>query len=84
MSLPARLKLKRAREAAEARDSMVSSFDQLKADRDWMRDHGIGHIVSTILDAPENTAAVNELRERACEAGFKAGYARCISHINPL
>ncbi|XP_021985068.1 uncharacterized protein LOC110880964 [Helianthus annuus] len=74
----------RAREAAEARDSLVSSFDQLKADRDWMRDHGIEHIVWTILDAPENTAAVNKLRERAREADFKAGNARCISHMNPL
>ncbi|XP_022032081.1 translation initiation factor IF-2-like [Helianthus annuus] len=64
----------RAREAAEARDSLVSSFDQLKADRDWMRDHVIGHIVRTILDAPKNTAAVNKLRERAREAGFKAGF----------
>ncbi|KAM0004956.1 hypothetical protein Hdeb2414_s0016g00485691 [Helianthus debilis subsp. tardiflorus] len=26
----------RAREAAEARDSLISSLDQLKADRDWM------------------------------------------------
>ncbi|KAJ0682364.1 hypothetical protein HanPI659440_Chr16g0646531 [Helianthus annuus] len=34
-----------AREAAEARDNLISSLDQLKADRDWMRDHGIGHIV---------------------------------------
>ncbi|KAM0071576.1 hypothetical protein Hdeb2414_s0001g00026791 [Helianthus debilis subsp. tardiflorus] len=64
----------RARDAAEARDSLVSSFDQLKADREWMCDHGIGHIVGTILDAPENAAAVNELKERAREAGFKAGY----------
>ncbi|KAM0007787.1 hypothetical protein Hdeb2414_s0004g00138061 [Helianthus debilis subsp. tardiflorus] len=34
----------RAGEAAEARDSLVSSFDQLKVYRDWMRDHGIGHV----------------------------------------
>ncbi|MFS7931432.1 hypothetical protein Hanom_Chr04g00355921 [Helianthus anomalus] len=33
----------RAREAAEARNSLVTSLDQLKADHDWMRDHGIGH-----------------------------------------
>ncbi|KAJ0591945.1 hypothetical protein HanHA300_Chr03g0079161 [Helianthus annuus] len=33
-----------AREAAEARDSLLSSLDQLKADRDWMRNHGIGHV----------------------------------------
>ncbi|XP_022024871.1 uncharacterized protein LOC110925212 [Helianthus annuus] len=74
----------RAREAAEARDSLVSSFDQLKADHDWMRDHGIGHIVKAILDAPENAAGVEEIRLRAREAGFKAGYNRCISHINVL
>ncbi|KAJ0780970.1 hypothetical protein HanPI659440_Chr06g0243921 [Helianthus annuus] len=64
----------RAREAAEARDSLSSSLDQLKAYRDWMRYHGIRNIVGTILDAPENTAAVNELKERAREAGFKAAY----------
>ncbi|XP_035837810.1 uncharacterized protein LOC118485608 [Helianthus annuus] len=74
----------RAREAAEARDSLVSSFDQLKADRDWMRDHGIGHIVKAILDAPENAAGVEQIRLRAREAGFKVGYNRCISHINVL
>ena len=34
----------RAREAAEARDNLISSLDQLKADRDWMRNHGIGHV----------------------------------------
>ncbi|MFS7917716.1 hypothetical protein Hanom_Chr03g00192461 [Helianthus anomalus] len=33
----------RGREAAEARDSLISSLDQLKADRDRMRDHGIEH-----------------------------------------
>ncbi|KAJ0433216.1 hypothetical protein HanIR_Chr17g0867771 [Helianthus annuus] len=57
----------RAREAAEARDSLTSSFEQLKANRDWMRYHGIGHI-----------------RLRPREAGFKAGYNRCISHMNLL
>ncbi|MFS7981483.1 hypothetical protein Hanom_Chr10g00951501 [Helianthus anomalus] len=74
----------RAREVAEARDILISSLDQLKANREWMRDHGIGHIVGTILDAPENVAAVNELKECAREARFKAGYNRCISHMNPL
>ncbi|XP_021985941.2 uncharacterized abhydrolase domain-containing protein DDB_G0269086-like [Helianthus annuus] len=73
-----------AMEAAEARDSLTSSFEQLKADRDWMRDHGIGHIVGAILDAPENAAAIEELKQRAREAGFKAGYNRCISHMNLL
>ncbi|KAF5795494.1 hypothetical protein HanRHA438_Chr08g0351721 [Helianthus annuus] len=73
-----------ARDAAEARDSLISSLDQLKADRDWMHDHGIGHIVGTILDAPENASAINELKERAREAGFKAGYNECLNHVNPF
>ncbi|XP_021975134.1 uncharacterized protein LOC110870249 [Helianthus annuus] len=64
----------RAREAAEARDGLVSTFNQLKDDRDWMRDHGIGHIVKAILDAPENAAGVDLIRMRARDAGFKAGY----------
>ncbi|KAF5797480.1 hypothetical protein HanXRQr2_Chr07g0281061 [Helianthus annuus] len=74
----------RAREAAEARDSLVSSFNLLKDDREWMRDHGIGHIVKAILNAPENAASVDQIRLRARDAGFKAGYNRCISHINIL
>ncbi|KAJ0438541.1 hypothetical protein HanHA300_Chr16g0615221 [Helianthus annuus] len=73
-----------AREAAEARDSPISSLDQVKADRDWMRYHGIGHIVGTILDAPENAAGVNEHKEHAREAGFKVGYHECLNHVNPF
>ncbi|MFS8001396.1 hypothetical protein Hanom_Chr13g01189911 [Helianthus anomalus] len=49
-----------------------------------MRDHGIGYIVGTILDAPENASVVNELKERAREAGFKAGYNECLNHVNPF
>ncbi|KAF5805296.1 hypothetical protein HanXRQr2_Chr05g0207621 [Helianthus annuus] len=74
----------RAREATKARDSLTVSLNQLKADRDWMRDHDIGHIVGTILDAPENAAAVNEMKECARRAGFKAGYNECLGHVNPF
>ncbi|KAJ0940073.1 hypothetical protein HanRHA438_Chr02g0079161 [Helianthus annuus] len=49
-----------------------------------MRDHGIGHIVGTVLDASGNTTAVNELKECARRAGFKAGYNECLSHVNPF
>ncbi|KAJ0800519.1 hypothetical protein HanPI659440_Chr03g0103921 [Helianthus annuus] len=49
-----------------------------------MCDHGIAHIVATILDAPENATAVNELKERARQAGFKVGYNECLSHVNPF
>ncbi|KAJ0467639.1 hypothetical protein HanIR_Chr14g0687541 [Helianthus annuus] len=72
----------RAREAAEARDSLISSLDQLKADRDWMRDHGIG--LSEPFLTRLRTRAVNELKERAREAGFKAGYNECLNHVNPF
>ncbi|MFS7940459.1 hypothetical protein Hanom_Chr05g00464701 [Helianthus anomalus] len=40
-----------AREAAEAGDSLTISLDQLKADRDWMRDHGIGHLKECAREA---------------------------------
>ncbi|MFS7892582.1 hypothetical protein Hanom_Chr00s000670g01654381 [Helianthus anomalus] len=58
----------RVREVVEARDSLCTSLYQLKVDRDWMHNHDIGHIVGTILDALENAATVNELKERAREA----------------
>ncbi|KAJ0871452.1 hypothetical protein HanRHA438_Chr11g0512511 [Helianthus annuus] len=41
-------------------------------------------IVGAILDAPENAAAVEELKQREREAGFKAGYNQYISHMNLL
>ncbi|KAM0034154.1 hypothetical protein Hdeb2414_s0016g00494171 [Helianthus debilis subsp. tardiflorus] len=74
----------RAREATEARDSLAISVDQLREDCDWMRHHGIGHIVRTILDMPENASTVNELKERAREVWFKAGYNECLNHVNPF
>ncbi|KAJ0804757.1 hypothetical protein HanPI659440_Chr02g0041801 [Helianthus annuus] len=36
----------RVREAAEVRDGLITSLNRLKADRDWKRDHGIGHITT--------------------------------------
>ncbi|KAF5779252.1 hypothetical protein HanRHA438_Chr12g0568531 [Helianthus annuus] len=47
-----------------------------------MRQHGVGHIVETILDAPENATTVAEMNERARQAGFKAGYNKCLSDVN--
>ncbi|KAF5764843.1 hypothetical protein HanXRQr2_Chr15g0696751 [Helianthus annuus] len=75
---------RRASEAAEARDSLTSSFNQLENDREWMRCHGIGHIVKVILDAPETATGIDQIKQRARDAGFKAGYNRCISHMNIL
>ncbi|KAJ0715882.1 hypothetical protein HanPI659440_Chr13g0506491 [Helianthus annuus] len=74
----------RARQAEESRDGLATSLNQVTADHLWMREHGIGHIVQTILDAPENTSAVAETNERARQAGFKAGYNKCLSDVNPF
>ncbi|MFS8034601.1 hypothetical protein Hanom_Chr17g01583071 [Helianthus anomalus] len=41
-------------------------------------------IVETILDAPQNATAVAEMNERARQAGFKAGYNKCLSDVNPF
>ncbi|KAJ0717223.1 hypothetical protein HanPI659440_Chr13g0521181 [Helianthus annuus] len=49
-----------------------------------MREHDIAHIVETILDAPENATSVDEMNERARQAGFKAGYKKCLSDVTPF
>ncbi|KAJ0491470.1 hypothetical protein HanIR_Chr12g0564131 [Helianthus annuus] len=72
----------RANAAVEARDALTSSFNQLEADREWMRSHGIARIVQAIMDAPETATGLDLVKERARDAGFKAGYSRCIGHIN--
>ena len=96
----------RADAAVEAKDALVSSFDQLKADREWLRTHGIARvsirclyicldyhprlmifllqIVEAIMDAPETAAGLDLVKQRARDAGFKAGYNRCISHMNVM
>ncbi|KAJ0444374.1 hypothetical protein HanIR_Chr16g0831141 [Helianthus annuus] len=74
----------RANEVVEARDALSSSFNQLEADREWMRNHGIAHIVQAIMDAPETATGIDLIKQRARDAGFKAGYSRCIGHINIL
>ncbi|KAJ0789111.1 hypothetical protein HanPI659440_Chr05g0199781 [Helianthus annuus] len=48
----------------------------------WARQ--VEEIVETILDAPENATAVNEIKERARQAGFKASYNECLTHVNPF
>ncbi|KAJ0868487.1 hypothetical protein HanRHA438_Chr12g0575151 [Helianthus annuus] len=74
----------RANVAVEARDALTSSFNQLEADREWMRSHGIARIVQAIMDAPETADGLDLVKERARDAGFKAGYNRCISHMNAM
>ncbi|KAJ0860677.1 hypothetical protein HanRHA438_Chr13g0626251 [Helianthus annuus] len=67
----------RADAAAEAKDALVSSLNQLEADREWLRTHGIARIVEAIMNAPETSSGLDLVRERARDAGFKAGYNRC-------
>ncbi|KAJ0524982.1 hypothetical protein HanHA300_Chr09g0306731 [Helianthus annuus] len=74
----------RADAAGEANDALVSSFNQLEADREWLRTHGIARIVEAIMNAPETSSGLDLVKERARDAGFKAGYNRCIGHINVL
>ncbi|KAJ0585378.1 hypothetical protein HanHA89_Chr05g0199661 [Helianthus annuus] len=74
----------RANVAVEARDALTSSFNQLEADREWMRSHGIARIVQAIMDAPETATGLDLVKERARDAGFKAGHSRCVSHMNVM
>ncbi|KAF5816985.1 hypothetical protein HanXRQr2_Chr02g0047831 [Helianthus annuus] len=74
----------RADAAVEAKDALVFSFDQLKADREWLRTNGIARIVEAIMDAPETAAGLDLVKQRARDAGFKAGYNHCISHLNVM
>uniref|UniRef100_A0A251T0Y7 Uncharacterized protein n=1 Tax=Helianthus annuus TaxID=4232 RepID=A0A251T0Y7_HELAN len=74
----------RANVAVEARDALTSSLQQLEADREWMRSQGIAHIVQAIMDAPETATGLDLVKERARDAGFKAGYSRCIGHMNVM
>ncbi|KAJ0832501.1 hypothetical protein HanPSC8_Chr15g0679491 [Helianthus annuus] len=41
-------------------------------------------IVEAIMNAPETASGLDLVKERARDAGFKAGYNRCIGHINVL
>ncbi|KAJ0715715.1 hypothetical protein HanPI659440_Chr13g0504431 [Helianthus annuus] len=52
-------------QAEEDRDGLATSLAQVTNDHAWMRQHGIGHIVEAIFDAPENVTAINDINERA-------------------
>ncbi|KAJ0457991.1 hypothetical protein HanIR_Chr15g0780081 [Helianthus annuus] len=71
----------RANADVEARDALTSSFNQLEADREWMRCHAIAR---AIMDAPETVTGLDLVKQRARDVGFKAGYSRCIGHINVM
>ncbi|KAJ0468802.1 hypothetical protein HanIR_Chr14g0700791 [Helianthus annuus] len=68
-----------ALQAEEVRDGLTTSLGLVTEGHEWMRLHSIGHIVETILDAPENATTVAEIYERARQAGFKAGYKSALA-----
>ncbi|KAM0028416.1 hypothetical protein Hdeb2414_s0019g00551341 [Helianthus debilis subsp. tardiflorus] len=74
----------RATKAEEKRDSLATMNANLVDDRTWMRNFGVLNIVNTILDAPENMDAVAEVVRRALEVGYKAGYTKCLTHVNAI
>ncbi|MFS7923832.1 hypothetical protein Hanom_Chr03g00265501 [Helianthus anomalus] len=39
-------------------------------------------IANAILDAPETTVAVADVVARARDVGYKAGYTKCLTHVN--
>ncbi|MFS7999577.1 hypothetical protein Hanom_Chr12g01167981 [Helianthus anomalus] len=86
----------RAREAEEAIDGLSTSLSKVTADHLWMHEHGIRHIVGTILDAPENVSVVAEMNKCARESRFtdersgfhgvdtEAAYAAMVDAYNNL
>ncbi|KAJ0927534.1 hypothetical protein HanRHA438_Chr04g0183961 [Helianthus annuus] len=74
----------RVRQAEEVRDGLATSLARVTNDHAWMRQHGIRHIVEAIHDASENATVVTDMNERARQAGFKAGYDKCLNDVNPF
>ncbi|MFS7976777.1 hypothetical protein Hanom_Chr10g00896371 [Helianthus anomalus] len=74
----------RARQAEETRDGLTTSLAQVTEDHAWIRQHGIGRIMETILDAHKNAVAVTDMNEWARWAGFKAGYNKCLNDVDPF
>ncbi|MFS7964230.1 hypothetical protein Hanom_Chr08g00747741 [Helianthus anomalus] len=73
----------RAREAEETRDDLATSLSQVTVDHLWMREHDIGHIVGTILDAPENSRFTDE-RSGFHGVDTEAAYAAAVDAYNNL
>ncbi|KAJ0770622.1 hypothetical protein HanPI659440_Chr07g0259751 [Helianthus annuus] len=49
-----------------------------------MRDYSAIYIANAILDAPETTFAVAAVVARARDAGYRAGYTECLTHVNAV
>ncbi|KAF5774612.1 hypothetical protein HanRHA438_Chr13g0612931 [Helianthus annuus] len=72
-----------ATKVVDERDDLATMNTQLVTDRAWMRDFGVANVANAILDAPENTDAVAQVVECVREAGYKAGYTECLTHVKP-
>ncbi|KAF5758919.1 hypothetical protein HanXRQr2_Chr16g0735001 [Helianthus annuus] len=49
-----------------------------------MRDYGVVYIANAILNAPEEYDTVLVLRAKARDAGYKAAYTECLTHVNSV
>ncbi|KAJ0914609.1 hypothetical protein HanPSC8_Chr06g0240511 [Helianthus annuus] len=56
----------------------------IHVDRQWMLDYGVVYIANAILSAQEVDVAVATLRAKARDAGYKAGYTECLTHVNAV
>ncbi|KAJ0615481.1 hypothetical protein HanIR_Chr02g0074601 [Helianthus annuus] len=61
---------------------MATMNANLITDRAWMHNFCVVHVANAILDASENTNVVAEVVGHAREAGYKADYTECLTHVN--
>ncbi|KAJ0779589.1 hypothetical protein HanPI659440_Chr06g0228171 [Helianthus annuus] len=65
-------------------DDAKAMIGDFHADRQWMLDYGVVYIANAISSAPEVDVAVATLRAKARDAGYKAGYTECLTHVNDV
>ncbi|KAF5761680.1 hypothetical protein HanXRQr2_Chr16g0767851 [Helianthus annuus] len=74
----------RANVAVEARDALTYSFQQLEADREWMRSQGIPYIVQAIMDALETATGLDLVTEGRLNAAVASFYDTSLSCVEKL
>ncbi|KAF5767412.1 hypothetical protein HanRHA438_Chr14g0633951 [Helianthus annuus] len=67
-----------------ASSGQLEDAKAMNADRQWMRDYGVVFIGNAILSTPEVDAVVAALRAKARDAGYKACYTECLTHVNAV
>ncbi|KAJ0867048.1 hypothetical protein HanRHA438_Chr12g0558661 [Helianthus annuus] len=76
--------VKAARAGAEQLEKDRAAFEKQKQTSEWAATAQLKQIVQAIMDAPETATGLDLVKERARDAGFKAGYSRCVSHMNVM